>query len=150
MMIFKVKIQSNLHSPAHVFLTGQKKSACAKVRVTKPGTGKFTLMNIDYPEDVQGITYFFGLKERQAIMFPLQFTKLLGQVDVEAVVNFGGSASQAAAIRYATSMALRSFVDDGMMASMAVAGLLTQDIRVRERKKPGLEGARRKYAWNKR
>lgn len=162
--IFKYRVSSGLiQSKAEVFpiLTdekgrsyveafGQKKSACAKVRVTKPGTGKFTLMNIDYPEDVQGITYFFGLKERQAIMFPLQFTKLLGQVDVEAVVNFGGSASQAAAIRYATSMALRSFVDDGMMASMAVAGLLTQDIRVRERKKPGLEGARRKYAWNKR
>eukprot|EP00094_Tigriopus_californicus_P003672 TCALIF_03533-PA protein Name:"Similar to MRPS9 28S ribosomal protein S9, mitochondrial (Homo sapiens)" AED:0.14 eAED:0.14 QI:225/0.5/1/1/1/1/3/50/333 len=135
---------------SYVEAQGQKKSACAKVRVTKPGTGKFTLMNIDFPEEVQGITYFFGMKERLAIMFPLQFTKLLGQVDVEAVVNFGGSASQASAIRYATAMCLRSFVDEGMVARMAVAGLLTQDVRVRERKKPGQEGARRKYSWNKR
>ena len=43
---------------------GQKKTACAKVRVTKPGTGKFSLIHIDHPEHVEDITYFFSMRDR--------------------------------------------------------------------------------------
>ena len=75
-------------------------SACAKVRVTKPGTGKFSLLHIDYPDHPQDISYFYGLKERQQVMYPLQFTKLLGLVDVDCIVYAGGPSGQAGAIRY--------------------------------------------------
>lgn len=87
---------------------------------------------------------------RHQIMYPLQFTRLLGLVDVECIVDAGGFSSQAGAIRYALSMALRSFVDEQTVEEMKVCGLLTQDVRVRERKKFGQEGARRKFTWKRR
>ncbi len=52
---------------AWVEAIGQRKSSCAKVRVTKPGTGKFKITHIDYPNIECDITYFFGLKERQQV-----------------------------------------------------------------------------------
>ena len=83
-------------------------------------------------------------------MYPIQFTKQLGLVDVECIVDAGGSSGQSGAIRYALAMCLRSFVDEETVEEMKVCGLLTQDVRVRERKKYGQMGARRKYTWKKR
>ena len=88
--------------------------------------------------------------DRHQVMYPLQFTRLLGLVDVECVVDAGGPSSQAGAIRYALSMCLRSFVDQNTLEEMKVCGLLTQDVRVKERKKPGQAGARKKFFWRKR
>jgi ribosomal protein S9 len=51
---------------------GQRKTALAKVRVTKPGTGKFSVTHIDFPEVTSDITYFFSFKERHQVMYPLQ------------------------------------------------------------------------------
>jgi small subunit ribosomal protein S9 len=79
-----------------------------------------------------------------------QFTKLLGSVDVSCLVGPGGCSSQAGAIRYATSLCLRSFVDDQTLEEMRLAGLLTQNVRVPERKKPGQMKARRKFTWKRR
>lgn len=135
---------------AFVEAIGQRKSSLAKVRVTKPGTGMFSLTHIDFPEVTNDITYFFSIKERHQVMYPLQFTKMLGSVDVSCIVSPGGVASQAGAIRYATSLCLRSFVDSQTLEEMRLAGLLTQDVRVPERKKPGQEKARRKYTWKRR
>ena len=120
------------------------------MRLYKPGTGQVKIVHADYPEIESDIRYFFSLNERHIVMYPLQFTKLLGQVDLDILVDGGGVTSQAGAIRYATSMALRSFVDENMITEMKVCGLLTQDIRVAERKKPGQKGARAKYTWKKR
>ena len=120
------------------------------MRVTSPGTGKFRIRHIDYPEHEQDITYFFGLKERLQVMYPLQFAKLLGKVDLDCLVYEGGCASQAGAIRYATAICLKSFVDKETMEEMTLSGLLTQDIRVGERKKPGKKKARRSFTWLKR
>ena len=83
-------------------------------------------------------------------MYPLQFTRLLGLVDVECVVDAGGYSGQAGAIRYALSMCLRSFVDETTLDEMKTCGLLTQDVRVRERKRFGREGARRRFTFQKR
>lgn len=84
------------------------------------------------------------------VLFPLIFTNFLGKVDVEATVTGGGFSGQAGAIRWGISMALRSFVDEPMREELRIAGLLKRDHRRRERKKPGQEGARRKYTWKKR
>lgn len=95
---------------------------------------------------------------------------MLNKVDIEANVEGGGPSGQAGAVRWGISMALRSFVDAEMAEKMRLgeisyqckwfgflfaffnpaAGLLQRDYRTRERKKPGQEGARRKFTWKKR
>jgi len=129
---------------------GQKKTAIARVRVLKAGTGKVRIIHADWPEIESDLRYFKDIYHRHIVMYPLQFTKLLGQVDLDILLEGGGSTGQASAIRYATSMCLRSFVDEETQTGMKVAGLLTQDIRVAERKKPGQPAARAKYTWKRR
>jgi len=135
---------------AWVSFEGRRKTAEAQVKVTKPGTGKITIKHRDYPDIRSDITYFYGLKERHAIMYPLQFSKMLGLVDIEAEVHGGGPSAQAGAIRYGLAMCLRSFVDKETIDDMKIAGLLTADIRVRERKWYGRAGARKNYTWKRR
>ena len=94
---------------------GERKTAVAKVKVTKPGSGEFTIRHVDYMDIENDITYFFecvffiyyylireidfhkfkfktlfiifhhSYSDRHACMYPLQLTKLLGQVDVECI-----------------------------------------------------------------
>jgi len=135
---------------AFVEFSGRRKTANAVVKVTKPGTGEFTIRNDECPEYVMDISYFFALKERLQIIYPLQFTKMLGLVDIDVSVSGSGPSAQAGAIRYATSMCLRSFVEKGMVEDMKINGLLTQNIRVRERKKYGKVKARKAYTWKRR
>lgn len=135
---------------AFVEAKGQRKSSVVEVKVTKPGTGNVIIRHKDSLDYASGINYFFALKDRHQLLFPLQFTKMLGLVDVEAVVSGGGSSSQAGALRYAIAMCLRSFVEKSVIDDMKICGLLTQDIRVRERKKFGKAGARKSYTWKRR
>ena len=51
---------------------GRRKTATATVKVTKPGTGKLVIKHRDYPHIISDITYFFGLKERHVLLYPLQ------------------------------------------------------------------------------
>ena len=83
-------------------------------------------------------------------MFPLQFTGLWFKVDIVAKVEGVGVSSQAGAVRHGISNALKSFVDAEMVEEMRIAGLLTKDRRVRERKKYGQWKARKKFKWLKR
>jgi len=135
---------------AFVECPAQRKSTFAQVRVTKPGTGLLTIKHEEFPQFSQDISYFFSLKERHQLLYPLQFTKMLGLVDVDATVRGGGPTGQSGAIRYGIAMCLRTFVDKKMADDMKLCGLLTQDIRVRERKKYGKSGARKNYTWKRR
>ncbi|BFF89489.1 28S ribosomal protein S9 mitochondrial [Drosophila madeirensis] len=120
-----------------------RKTARADVTVRMPGTGKITING-------QDISYFEDENSREQLLFPLNYSELLGKVDVEANVEGGGPSGQSGAIRWGIAMCLRSFVDQEMIESMRLVGLLTRDYRRRERKKFGQEGARRKYTWKKR
>ncbi|XP_062126350.1 small ribosomal subunit protein uS9m isoform X2 [Drosophila sulfurigaster albostrigata] len=123
-----------------------RKTARADVTVRLPGTGKITING-------QDISYFSMEQSKEQVsdyFSPLNFSDMLGKVDVEANVEGGGPSGQAGAIRWGIAMSLRSFVDQEMIESMRLAGLLTRDYRRRERKKFGQEGARRKYTWKKR
>ncbi|EDW15331.1 28S ribosomal protein S9, mitochondrial [Drosophila mojavensis] len=120
-----------------------RKTARADVTVRLPGTGKITING-------QDISYFSSEECKEQLLFPLNYSEMLGKVDVEANVEGGGPSGQAGAIRWGIAMSLRSFVDQEMIESMRLAGLLTRDYRRRERKKYGQEGARRKYTWKKR
>lgn len=123
---------------------GKKKTARAQVKLYDCGKGKITVNGVDY------LHYFPVLQDREQLMFPFQFLDRLGKHDMECTVSGSGRSSQANAIRLASSRALLSFVSDINMEHMRQAGLLTVDPRVKERKKPGQEGARRKFTWKKR
>jgi len=135
---------------AWVEVEGRRKTSRATVRISKPGTGEVEISNENRPEFVYDISYFYALKDRHQLLFPLQISKMLGIVDLQITVGGGGPSGQAGAIRYAIAMALRSFVDKQTVDDMKLVGLLTQDIRVRERKKPGKVSARKSYTWKRR
>ncbi|KAM8976223.1 small ribosomal subunit protein uS9m [Pelodytes ibericus] len=123
---------------------GKRKTAQASVVLRDNGKGKITINGINCLE------YFSVLQDREQIMFPFQFLDRLGMHDMECTVNGGGRSSQAGAVRLASSRALLSFVNETEIEAMRQAGLLTKDPRNKERKKPGQEGARRKFTWKKR
>ncbi|XP_071779816.2 small ribosomal subunit protein uS9m [Centroberyx gerrardi] len=123
---------------------GRRKSSNSSVVLRDSGSGHISINGRVYLE------YFPVLQDREQLMFPLQFMGMLGRFDLECAVSGGGRASQAGALRLAVSRALLSFLSEGEVETMRQAGLLTPDPRVRERKKPGQEGARRKFTWKKR
>ncbi|XP_060774154.1 28S ribosomal protein S9, mitochondrial [Neoarius graeffei] len=123
---------------------GRRKSSKANVTLRDRGSGRITINGRNYMQ------YFPILQDREQLMFPLHFVDMLGRFDVEASVEGGGHSSQAGALRLAISRALLSFVSNGDVENMRQAGLLTSDPRVRERKKPGQAGARKKFTWKKR
>ncbi|XP_070786861.1 small ribosomal subunit protein uS9m [Enoplosus armatus] len=123
---------------------GRRKSSEASVVLRDCGSGRVTVNNQDY------LHYFPVLQDREQLMFPLQFMGVLGRFDLECTVSGGGRSGQVGALRLAVSRALLSFLSEGEVETMRQAGLLTPDPRVRERKKPGQEGARKKFTWKKR
>ncbi|KAK5847856.1 hypothetical protein PBY51_016952 [Eleginops maclovinus] len=123
---------------------GRRKTSTSSVVLRDCGSGRITINGIDY------VHYFPVQQDREQLMFPLQFLDMLGRFDLECTVRDGGRSSQAGALRLAVSRALLSFLSEGQVETMRQAGLLTPDPRVKERKKPGQEGARRKFTWKKR
>ncbi|XP_062270902.1 28S ribosomal protein S9, mitochondrial [Scomber scombrus] len=123
---------------------GRRKTSNSSVVLRDSGSGRITVNGQEY------LHYFSVLQDREQLMFPLQFMGMLGRFDLECTVSGGGRSSQAGALRLAISQALLSFLSEGEIENMRQAGLLTPDPRVRERKKPGQEGARKKFTWKKR
>ncbi|XP_066562236.1 small ribosomal subunit protein uS9m [Amia ocellicauda] len=123
---------------------GRRKTATATTVVRDNGLGKISINGVDY------LQYFPVLQDREQLMFPLQFLGRLGRHDLQCTVTGGGRSAQAGALRLAISRALLSFVEESEVETMRQAGLLTSDPRVKERKKPGQEGARKKFTWKKR
>ncbi|XP_007532005.1 small ribosomal subunit protein uS9m [Erinaceus europaeus] len=123
---------------------GKRKSAKAEVIVYQHGSGRISINGTDY------LQYFPVIQDREQLMFPFQFLDRLGKHDMTCTVSGGGRSVQAGAIRLATAKALCSFVSEEEVEWMRQAGLLTTDPRLKERNKPGQEGARRKFTWNKR
>ncbi|MEQ2169622.1 hypothetical protein GOODEAATRI_027156, partial [Goodea atripinnis] len=86
---------------------GKRKTSKSSVVVRDCGSGSITINGEDY------LHYFPVLQDREQLMFPLQFTGLLGRFDLECTVSGGGRSSQAGALRLAISRALLSFVSEG-------------------------------------
>ncbi|GFR96470.1 28S ribosomal protein S9, mitochondrial [Elysia marginata] len=119
---------------------GERKSSNAIVKVYKPGSGNFIINGKD-------LTYFTQNLYRETLLLPLIVSDHLGKVDVEADVELGGPTGQAGAIRLGLARALLAYVEEDVKENMRLTGLLTRDPRRRERKKPGQEGARKKFTW---
>jgi small subunit ribosomal protein S9 len=83
------------------------------------------------------------------IQQPLQLTETLGQYDVLATATGGGVSGQAGALRLGIARALVK-ANPSLRADLKQAGLLTRDPRIKERKKYGLAGARKRFQFSKR
>jgi small subunit ribosomal protein S9 len=80
---------------------------------------------------------------------PLQLTETLGKFDVTVNVSGGGPAGQAGAIRHGITRALIEYNTD-LRPALKQAGLVTRDPRIKERKKYGQKGARKRFQFSKR
>lgn len=122
--------------------TGRRKTAVARVRIS-PGSGRVIVNNRD-------LESYFGRPTFQLVVrSPLQVAGVEGKYDVTASVRGGGLAGQAGAVRHGISRALQ-LVDDEMRKPLKVAGLLTRDPRMKERRKYGLKKARKAPQFSKR
>ena len=122
--------------------TGRRKSSVARVRV-RPGSGKITVNKRDFEE------YFVNDQDRKTVLGPLDAVGKKSEVDVVIRVHGGGNTGQAGACRMGIARALVSF-DTEAFQEMRDGGFLTRDSRMKERKKPGLRGARRGTQFSKR
>jgi len=124
------------------YATGKRKSSIARVWM-KPGEGTITVN--DMPMD-----NYFGLETAKVMVFqPLELTGTLGQFDIAINVHGGGIKGQAGAIRHGVTKALLS-VKDEFREILKKAGLITRDPRIKERKKYGQKGARKRFQYSKR
>ncbi len=108
-----------------------------------PGAGRITVNNRDLGE------YFCNETQRTIIRYPLTVTDNLGRFDVKATVRGGGTSGQAGALRLGIAKALLEFNSE-LRSRLKKAGLLTRDSRIKERKKYGQKGARKRFQFSKR
>jgi small subunit ribosomal protein S9 len=128
--------------PTYIWGVGRRKSAVARVRVAL-GTGKI---------EVNGRTlneYFTAERDRKAIFGPLEVTSTGGKMDVLVNTDGGGPSGQTGAIVMGLGRALAKF-DQSLEVPLRGAGFLTRDSRMKERKKYGQRGARRRFQFSKR
>ena len=122
--------------------TGRRKNAVARVRVMS-GDGKIYVNKRPLDE-------YFGRKTLQMLVDqPMELVEVKGSYDVHVNVNGGGLSGQAGAIRHGVSRSLEKINED-FRSPLKKAGFLTRDPRVKERKKPGLAGARKAFQFSKR
>jgi len=122
--------------------TGRRKTAVARVRLL-PGTGKIEVNGRPFEE------YFPTLSLQNSVVAPLSVAKLATSYDVFVTANGGGVHGQAGAVRLGIARALLE-VDGNLRGSLKVEGLLTRDPRMKERKKSGQPGARKRFQFSKR
>ena len=122
--------------------TGRRKCASARVRIDA-GSGKITVNGQKFEE------YFETEALRGYVMQPLNVSGVAEAYDIDASVVGGGKAGQAGAIRHGIARAL-VIADENCKSVLKSSGMLTRDSRVKERKKPGQPGARRRFQFSKR
>ncbi|MCP9446401.1 MAG: 30S ribosomal protein S9 [Nitrospira sp.] len=124
------------------YATGRRK--CAVARAWVSGTAGEITVNEKPLEQV-----FPRLTLRQIIQLPLELAGLLGKCSINATVYGGGPAGQAGALRHAIARALVA-MNPSARPSLKKEGLLMRDSRVKERKKYGQKGARKRFQYSKR
>ncbi|QDV41969.1 30S ribosomal protein S9 [Stieleria neptunia] len=122
--------------------TGRRKSSVARVRV-RAGEGKITINRKPLNE------YFVNDQDQAAITAALAAVELADKLDVVVRVTGGGLTGQSGAVRMGLGRALVSY-DESLHDALRDGGFLTRDSRMKERKKPGLRGARRGVQFSKR
>ena len=126
----------------YIWGTGRRKKAIARVRI-RSGSGK-VLINKRPVEE-----YFKADRDRQAAVSPLDTVQMTSNYDVWANVNGGGPTGQADAVMLGLARALMKAAPETTEA-LREKGLLTRDARMKERKKYGQKGARKRFQFSKR
>ena len=122
--------------------TGRRKTSVARVRLAL-GVGKVVINGRDIKD-------FFALETLRSIVEqPFKVTDTVKRYDVIASVNGGGSTGQAGALRHGITRAL-VLADINLKPALKSKGLLTRDPRMKERKKSGQPGARKRFQFSKR
>jgi small subunit ribosomal protein S9 len=122
--------------------TGRRKTAVARVRLAA-GSGKITVNG--RPME----SYFMVDAQRLQVLQPLAVTDTGAKFDVRVSVKGGGPNGQAGAVRHGIARALLR-ADANLRPTLKAGGLLTRDPRMRERKKYGQPGARKRFQYSKR
>ena len=122
--------------------TGRRKTSTARVYL-RPGTGEIQVNKKGFDQ------YFPNQALRMVIRQPLQLTETTSKFDILVNVDGGGPAGQAGAIRHGITRALMVFNSD-LRPALKQAGLVTRDPRIKERKKYGQKGARKRFQFSKR
>ena len=122
--------------------TGRRKTAVARIRMT-PGNGKIEVNGKSFED------YFPTVPLQNTLLAPLQVVKLTNAYDISVNTTGGGATGQAGAARLAISRALL-LVDANLRGSLKAEGLLRRDPRMKERKKSGQPGARKRFQFSKR
>ena len=122
--------------------TGRRKTATARVFL-RPGTGTITVNHREFAN------YFPTDTLRMNVRRPLQLTEMADKFDILATVAGGGVNSQSGAVRLGIARALVEFNAE-LRKQLKKDGLLTSDSRIKERKKYGLAGARKRFQFSKR
>ena len=122
--------------------TGRRKTSTARVYL-RPGAGDVRINRKTFED------YFPNQALRMAIRQPLQLTETANKFDIIINVAGGGPAGQAGAIRHGITRALMEFNAD-LRPTLKHAGLVTRDPRIKERKKYGQKGARKRFQFSKR
>jgi small subunit ribosomal protein S9 len=122
--------------------TGRRKTAIARVRLAS-GSGKITVNGRPFEN------YFAVDTLRATVSQPLTLTATADKLDVRVNVTGGGPNGQAGAVRHGIARALLKF-DVSLRSALKAEGFLTRDPRMRERKKYGQPGARKRFQFSKR
>jgi small subunit ribosomal protein S9 len=122
--------------------TGRRRESVARVYI-KPGPARFVVNGRAVDE------YFRNIAWHTAAVEPLKFTQMQDQVDVRAMVKGGGVGGQAGAVRMGLARALAA-LNPELRSALRKNGFLTRDPRMKERKKYGQKGARRRFQYSKR
>lgn len=122
--------------------TGRRKTSTARVFL-RPGTGNFTVNDKTIEQ------YFFDETYRMIARQPLQASETLNKFDVVVNVEGGGMRGQAGAVQHGIARALVDFSAE-LRQVLKKAGFLTRDPRMKERKKYGQPGARKRFQFSKR
>ncbi|MGQ9500165.1 MAG: 30S ribosomal protein S9 [Dissulfurimicrobium sp.] len=124
------------------YATGKRKTAIARVWLTA-GSGNISVNGKAFDD------YFKSDVARAIVEKPFAITDTQGKFDVSVNVGGGGLVAQSEAIRHGIAKALLQVKAD-FRTILKKAGLLTRDSRLKERKKYGLAGARKRYQYSKR
>lgn len=122
--------------------TGRRKTSTARVYL-RAGGGEFKINRKSFDQ------YFPNETLRMIIQQPLKLTETTTKFDVLINVRGGGPAGQAGAIRHGITRALMEYNAD-LRPALKEAGLVTRDPRIKERKKYGQKGARKRFQFSKR
>jgi small subunit ribosomal protein S9 len=125
-----------------IHATGRRKTSVASITM-QPGTGTIHVNGKEFND------YFPSLSMQNTILRPLEIANSIHSFDIEVRTSGGGIVGQAGALRLALSRGL-VMKDESFKATLREEGLLTRDPRMKERKKSGQPGARKRFQFSKR